>query len=206
MNDFTIKKALVFGWINFRKYFPLFLFPMALTLVSLWIQIEFRSSQYKMLINLAYYLFAIYQLGGVTNLALKISQGKTPHLRDFFIDWRTFLLLTIFTILGFIVALVGFVFLIIPGLYLTIKLFFSATLVVDKKVNPFKAISQSFKLTKGHFIILMLFGLIEAIPYVLNLIYFPFVVLSVAIYPISILARVYLYQTSLQSGLIPQGK
>lgn len=53
------------------------------------------------------------------------------------------------TIIYSIIIAVGLILLIFPGLYLMGRLFFSFYLIIDRKMNVFKAIKSSWQMTKG---------------------------------------------------------
>jgi uncharacterized membrane protein len=46
--------------------------------------------------------------------------------------------------------MMGFIFLIIPGIIIACRLAFVSYLVMDKKMDPIQAVEESWKLTKGH--------------------------------------------------------
>jgi uncharacterized membrane protein len=49
-----------------------------------------------------------------------------------------------------IIIVAGFLFLILPGIFLAIRLVFVPYLVVDKELEPMKAIETSWKMTSGY--------------------------------------------------------
>ena len=49
------------------------------------------------------------------------------------------------------IILIGFVLLIVPGIYLTIRLYPAMFLIVDKDYDPFDAIKKAWSMTKGRF-------------------------------------------------------
>ena len=49
-----------------------------------------------------------------------------------------------------IIVVAGFLFLILPGIFLAIRLAFVTYLVVDKELEPMKAIETSWKMTSGY--------------------------------------------------------
>jgi uncharacterized membrane protein len=46
---------------------------------------------------------------------------------------------------------IGYFLLVIPGIYLTVKLFFYMYLVLDRKMNGIDALKMSYEITTGHF-------------------------------------------------------
>jgi uncharacterized membrane protein len=58
-----------------------------------------------------------------------------------------------------IICIVGFILLIIPGIYLSIKLMFAPYLILDKGLGIEEAFRRSWSMTDGHFWDIFLFGL-----------------------------------------------
>ena len=59
-----------------------------------------------------------------------------------------------------IIVVVGFIFVIVPGIIFACKLAFVPYLVVDKKLGVIEAIKTSWRMTKGHAVKVFLIGLL----------------------------------------------
>lgn len=115
-------------------------------------------------------------IGGPLNagffiVAFKIMKRQSTSFDDFFRGFNNFLPLSLTNILVSIVTLIGFILLIIPGIYLAVAYCFAIPLVVDKKMQPWEAMETSRKLiTKQWFtffilgIVLLLINIVGAIP------------------------------------------
>jgi hypothetical protein len=73
----------------------------------------------------------------------------TREIKNLIPKFKTYLNILFTTIIYSIMITVGLVLLILPGLYIMGRLFFSFYLIVDKKMNSFEAIKNSWQMTKG---------------------------------------------------------
>jgi uncharacterized membrane protein len=129
-------------------------------------------------------------------VSLVIVRGGHPTLHDVTKSFRTYKITWHYitaSILTLIICLIGLVFLIIPGIYLAIRLQFYKMVVVDNEnMKGMDAIEESMKITEGNFwklftftLIVVLINILGAIPLGLGLI------ITV---PVSLLAYAELYK------------
>lgn len=86
---------------------------------------------------------------GVTKAHLKVTRGEKPEWSDLgygFTRWPQAILLTL---LSMVIVIAGFMLLIIPGIYLAIKLTFAAFRFVQDDLDAMDAIKASWDDTKG---------------------------------------------------------
>jgi uncharacterized membrane protein len=79
----------------------------------------------------------------------RVSDGQKPeftHLSERFHHYLNFIVVNI--LYGFAVLL-GLILLIVPGIYLSIRLLFAQTIVAEKNLDPIEALRLSGELTKG---------------------------------------------------------
>jgi len=101
---------------------------------------------------------------GVLRIALRFVDGEKGELVDLF---STLPLIPQYLIASIIIApivAVGFVLLIIPGVYWAVRLYMFPWVMVDKGVGPFEALRQSWEITRGSFwnlfgLFILLFGI-----------------------------------------------
>ena len=98
---------------------------------------------------------------GYALATLKAARGEKPSVKDLFRPFRRFFTVLFSGILWGLILFVGFIFLIIPGIFFACRLVFVPYLVVDRKVGVFDAISGSWETTEGHFWKIFLLGLIS---------------------------------------------
>ena len=129
-------------------------------------------------------------------VSLIIVNGHTPTFDDLLksfksykITWHYFLA----SLLCILIIIVGTILLILPGIYLAVRLQFYKFLVVEhENMKPTDALKESMKITKGHFWKLFGFILLIAIFNLCGLLLLG-VGLLITI-PVSVLAHAYLYK------------
>lgn len=88
--------------------------------------------------------------GGLSWLAAKFYLGENPTVQQAFaVALSNFGSLLWVGILTFLASFVGFIFLIIPGIIIALRLTFSATALVVEGVKGTKALGRSWRLSKG---------------------------------------------------------
>ena len=103
---------------------------------------------------------------GVSFAYLKAARGEKPEVKDLTKVLENYWNIVVATILCGVIVFIGFIFLIIPGIYFLCKLAFVRYLVVDEKIDALKAIQESWNMTNGHALTILLMGLL-AIPIVI---------------------------------------
>ena len=101
---------------------------------------------------------------GLIHITLKFIDKKKPVYKDLFY-YKPIVNYFLASILTGLITFGGFILLIIPGIYLAIRLKYAVYLVVDKNLGPVEAIKAGWKLTKGNvwnlFFLSILLGLIN---------------------------------------------
>lgn len=129
-------------------------------------------------------------------VAIIIANGHKPKYEDLFKsfdDYKITLNYFIASIIYMVVIIAGFIFFIIPGIYLAVRLQFYKFLVIENKnKSPTEILKESYKMTEGHFwelfsfiIVIVVINLIGAIPFGLGLI---------ITIPLSVIASAVLYK------------
>mgnify|MGYP001603300362 FL=1 len=103
----------------------------------------------------------------IITVALEIVDGKKPIFKDLFkkySDWKIFVNYILASILTALAVVVGLILLIVPGIYLAIRLQFYKYLIVDKgDIGPVDAIKESWRMTEGETWNLFLFLILIAL-------------------------------------------
>ena len=94
---------------------------------------------------------------GLIKISFLIISGGSPKAEDFKTDWTIFWRMVWACIVATFFAVIGFILLIIPGIYVGIRLTLSPYFVIDKKMSGWQAVKESWRVTKDHF--WKLFGL-----------------------------------------------
>ncbi len=193
MNTFSIKEAVSFGWDAFKKD-PWFYagITLALTAISFIINMLTNGSGpiaiVGFLISLAASTFITIAYG---RLALSVNGGTHAAWKDLWAPERFWNMLGT-TILQGVIILIGLVLLIIPGIVACLMLSMAQLSVVDKNLNPIEAIKESYRLTKGHLLQLLLLVLLVAVMNIVGAVLL-LVGLLVSI-PVSLIAIAHVYK------------
>lgn len=117
----------------------------------------------------------------ILTVSIVIANNHTPKYSDIFKSFDTYkitLNYVIASIIYFAIVAVGLLALIIPGIYLFIRLqFYKFLIIEDENKNPIDAIKESYKITEGNFwdllffmLVIVIMNLIAVIPLGLGLI------------------------------------
>jgi len=100
-------------------------------------------------------------MAGIVMLAINYSRGQNTGFKSIFNYYHLMGKLALASILIYVMTLVGFVLLVLPGIYLTIAYFFTIPLIVDKGMDVWDAMELSRKaVTKHWFKVAGLFSLL----------------------------------------------
>jgi len=126
------------GWELFKRYpggfigFSLlyFLIQIVLTIIPLlgWV----ASGAVSPVLLIGYFI-----------VSAKMLQGCSPHFSDFFLGFRFFVPLLLTGLVGELLTGIGWLFLIIPGVYLMVSYLFATSLVVDRRLDFWQALELS---------------------------------------------------------------
>lgn len=106
---------------------------------------------FMQLFAMAYTLFILSPLQyGMKWVYLKASRGDKYEVTDMFDSFKVYLNVILASLLTAAIIVFGFFFLIIPGIIFACRLVFVPLLVMDKKLDPVKAVEESWRLTRGH--------------------------------------------------------
>jgi uncharacterized membrane protein len=142
------------GW---KILWAFFLELLAVTVVSIafgipqWIWSggpEFGTDQ---LLSFAYGILVLGPIEfGVAYVSLKAARGGPFKVGDMFESFRTYGHVVLANLLCYVIIVLGFVLLIVPGIIFLCKLAFVSYLVVERKMDATEAIKESWRMTRGH--------------------------------------------------------
>jgi uncharacterized membrane protein len=114
--------------------------------------------------GMIYYLFVLNPIKfGALWVYLKAIRQQPFDVKETFDVFKNYLNVVLAALLMSAIIIIGFAFLIIPGIIFACRLAFVPMLVMDKKLDPVKAVEESWRLTKGYGWKVFWFGLL-AIP------------------------------------------
>lgn len=164
MEKFSIGGEVKNGWVIFKAHWRVLLSALAISavlgIVSGVVTSSFDGAPVNSAISsLLFWVAQMVVSIGMIKIAILLVDKKTTKLSEIYSNYPLFLnYLFMSIILGVIVG-VGFILLIIPGIYLAVRLQLTPYFLIDKKVNPFEAISLSWNKSRGNFWSLFLFDL-----------------------------------------------
>ncbi len=159
---FSIIDALLFGWSRFRDnaVFLLLLGAGLMLLTLIANSLQKAAAPASLSFFMAYLVFlAVNAFTSFVLVAasLELHDFGTIEIGDLAKALPQFLQFLGGYIIFCAVIMAGYMLLIIPGIFLTIKLFLYMYLVVDRKMNAAESLKKSYELTTGHFAELLIF-------------------------------------------------
>jgi len=113
------------------------------------------------IITVILYPVAAFFRAGVIKLMLNTARGNAPNFGDIFSGASKTLNLTIAMFLKGAIILVGFLLLIVPGIYASLALSQVEFFVVDRNMSPVDAIKASWSATEGQKGNIFLYGIVS---------------------------------------------
>jgi hypothetical protein len=104
------------------------------------------------IIGLAYsFLFLPVVKYGENYLFLKVMRDEEADLKILFEGFKTkYANIVLANLIVVALAIIGFLMLIVPGIIVLCRLAFVSYLVMDKDMEPMKAVEKSWQMTRGH--------------------------------------------------------
>lgn len=149
----------------------------------------------SLVLNLLLYVVQLALSVGLIKIALGVVDGKEVKLDLMWESLRNPNLLVFYFVVSLLVGLlvgVGLLLLVIPGVFLAVKMQFSLYYLIDKAKKPIDSIKTSWGATNGVFLRLLAFDLILVVVNALaGMIFFLPLLLSV---PVSMIALAMVYR------------
>jgi len=130
---------------------------------------------------------------GLLAVMLEHYRGNTVQFDDLFIFDRRLIDYAFVTVIKTVIILLGFVALIVPGVYFALRFMFAEMFVVDKGMRPLEAMRASTDFTTGHKWRLLWFSFVAMLVFLLGLAFFG-VGIFIAM-PVVMLAMIHIYET-----------
>ena len=157
--DSSLRTSFGFGWQQMWKYF-LYLFLVSVVITVLHVPISIADS-FKdditpgvvllQVFGFFYWLllFPIFSYG-VDWIYLKAIRDQEIDLKEMFIGFNNYVNIVLAHLLATAIIGIGFVFLIIPGIFFACRLVFVPYIVMDRNLDAVKAVEKSWQMTAGH--------------------------------------------------------
>ena len=92
----------------------------------------------------------VVMFAGLAIVTWKQGKDGSTVFADFFPDWRTTAQLVWCTVVGLLLIVIGFAFLVLPGIYLLVAYTFSYLLIVDRRLGVWQALEGSRRVVNKH--------------------------------------------------------
>lgn len=150
---FTIKEALSFGWSKFKENAWFYVgLTLAFAVVSGVLDGAFGDSSFEWLADLAGLFVSFLSMYVFVRMGLIVLAGKKPSWKEALeIDWRSFGLYVVASLLFALSYSVGLVLLIVPGIIAIVRFGFYGFALVGEKIGPIHSLKKSAAITKGYF-------------------------------------------------------
>lgn len=187
--SFTIKEILTLAWKKTKEHIA-FLVLITLGFVIGTLLLDFLGK--GTILSLVHIVFNCFAMFTFVRMGLRFIKGENFTFNDVIaVDWKSFGLYILGSLLFFIAYVVGFFLLIIPGIIAAIRLGFFGFIMLDEHLQPIPALKKSFEMTRNHFWKLLGFA------FVVGLINFAGALLAgvgmLVTAPFSLLATSYMY-------------
>lgn len=168
--------------------------PLLVSILSSVLEKALGDSPLKVAVNLATLALSLIVSLGAKRITLDLVDGKDAQIGDLFSQTKLFWKFLIASILYGLVLVVGFILLIIPGIYFSLKYgFFGYVLVDHPELSATESLSESAHLTEGIKLELFFFTLVLMGINILGLIVFGIGLLYTL--PVSVMAYTALYRS-----------
>lgn len=107
-----------------------------------------------------YIIGGMFLAGPLVVYSLAAAQNRQRSTRELLGAVRYSLPVIITNILATLAIVFGLLLLIVPGVILIARLVFPTYIVADKDIGPLKALKESFRITKGHVLVLLKFFIV----------------------------------------------
>ena len=161
---FSKIEAIRFGWNttlhNFRFLLLVFAIVVGVSFLPRIINLLEVPIFLSILVGIVFFVVNSILSLGVIAIVLKFVKNEKPTIQDLVSKKHLFSKYIFSNILVSILTIIGFLFFIIPGIVLAVRMQFYVYFIVEEEVGPIDAIKKSWNLTKGSFWNIFFFGLL----------------------------------------------
>jgi uncharacterized membrane protein len=195
MRRFSKGEAIRFGWTTVTQNFGLALVAMLIIVIIHGFSAYSRSG----IAAVVAFVFTIVVALGAMRMVLRFVDGDRGELVDLFAKIPLVISYVIATLLVGIITIFAFCLLIIPGIYVGIRLQFYGWAIVDKDLGPLAAMQESWEITEGSVWNLFLLGLLFFLIGILGLMAIGLGLLITV--PLTLVATGYVYRALERGGV-----
>ena len=203
---FSKGEAVRYGWGKMRENLGFFIgLIIVATLISFFFSgfaglFDKRLPSLSLIFNIGSFIFSIFIEIVFIKATLNICDGDRAHMDDsLFFSLPLFFKFLLASVLYSLIVTVGFLLLIVPGIYFMIKYQFVLYLIVDKNMDVAQAFSMSSQITNGVKWQLFFFDLLIGIIILAGFLFFGVGIFAAL--PTALVAVAYVYR-KLSSGAV----
>lgn len=163
-NDFPGIEAIKYGWQTAKKnllfFLPILLVILVINFVTTGLDrsIPKDATFFRILMSLVGWIIGAGVSVGLIKIALAFVDGRKPTYAEFSPNSSLILNFLISSVVFGLIVGFGIILLIIPGIIFSLKLQFFPYFLIDKQLGPIEALKQSWKMTKGIKMSLLIYG------------------------------------------------
>ena len=160
---FSIEEAIKFGWVVTKNNLAFFIGLLIVWKLLVWVPHIIMLIVADINPIIGWILFfadlalTLLLAMGLVKISLNFCDNKKGKFSDLLSQYRLLPKYLLAFIVFHLIISVGFILLIIPGIFLMIKLWFWDYFIIDKKMGPIEALKKSWNITNGHVLRLFLF-------------------------------------------------
>lgn len=157
--DGTIRGSFGFGWEQMKKYF-LYFFVAAVIGAIIKVPVDSvkdingHLSPGWIFLGILVFLYSLLLIPvinyGIDYFFLKGVRDEKLEVKEIFIGFNNYVNIILAHLLASALIIMGFIFFIIPGIILACRLVFVSYLVMDRQLDPIKAVEKSWQMTHGY--------------------------------------------------------
>jgi len=206
--EIFIKEAIEFGWITTKNNLAFFIGLLIVWKLLVWVPHIVMLIVMDINPIMGWILFfadlalTLLLTMGLVKISLNFCDNKKGEFSDLLSQYRLLPKFLLAFILFLLIISVGFILLIIPGIFLIIKLWFWDYFIIDKKMGPIEALKKSWNITNGHMLRLFLFFAIMIGINILGA--FALLVGLFITFPVTMVATAFVYRKLLAQTELPQ--
>ncbi len=163
---FSIGEAIKFGWQTMKQNFWFFAGLLIITGLIFIVPdviadlLEEESQGLAFAVSIAGSILSIVIIPGLVKISLNFCDNVKSEIIELFSQYRLFFKFLFASILYVLIVIAGSILLILPGIYLAIRLQFYKYFIVDKQSRITESLKRSWQVTQGSFWNLFLLGLL----------------------------------------------
>lgn len=124
------------------------------------VQNIFRESVVAALISLAFTVLTLFLEIGFIKIVLKVVDGQKAEVTELWAYPQYLLRMIGASIVYGLIVVAGLILLVVPGIYLALRLQFYSYYIIDKNAGAIDSLRMSWKVTQGNLLNIFLFELL----------------------------------------------